>query len=415
MALSTAGIRRAQRRGVLLLGPAFVAAIAYVDPGNVAANLTAGSRYGYLLLWVLVVANAMAVLVQYQSAKLGLVTGRVAARACSGPRLASALAARVLGAGGARRRRDRPRGGRRRGDRAEPAVRGPAGRSAASSSARCRWRCSATQNRYGQRQFECVVVGLLAVITARLPRRARRQPARRARRAVRARAAVRRRRLGAARREHARRDGHAARDLRALRPRPRPARPSARRRRRCDGCCARPAGTSASRSSSRGSSTSGCCCSPRPACAACAGTDTIEGAYDAIVAALGLGIGVVFAIGLLASGLASTSVGRLRGRDDHGGPAAPPRAARCVRRVVTLIPGGGAPRARRRPDLDAGAQPGGAELRHPVRGDPPGGAHPLARRDGRRAHGPAPARASWSVVTLVVALNLTLLTLLLTG
>lgn len=59
----------------LLLGPAFVAAIAYVDPGNVAANLTAGASYGYLLLWVLVVANGMAVLVQYLSAKLGVVTG----------------------------------------------------------------------------------------------------------------------------------------------------------------------------------------------------------------------------------------------------------------------------------------------------------------------------------------------------
>jgi manganese transport protein len=57
------------------MGPAFVAAIAYVDPGNVAANLTAGASYGYLLVWVLVVANAMAVLVQYQSAKLGLATG----------------------------------------------------------------------------------------------------------------------------------------------------------------------------------------------------------------------------------------------------------------------------------------------------------------------------------------------------
>jgi manganese transport protein len=61
---------------LLLLGPAFVAAIAYVDPGNVAANLTAGARYGYLLLWVLIVANAIAVIVQYQSAKLGIVTGR---------------------------------------------------------------------------------------------------------------------------------------------------------------------------------------------------------------------------------------------------------------------------------------------------------------------------------------------------
>ena len=60
----------------LLLGPAFVAAIAYVDPGNVATNLTAGARYGYLLLWVLIVSNGIAVLVQYQSAKLGIVTGR---------------------------------------------------------------------------------------------------------------------------------------------------------------------------------------------------------------------------------------------------------------------------------------------------------------------------------------------------
>ncbi|MDQ0849569.1 manganese transport protein [Arthrobacter sp. B3I9] len=65
------------RRALLgLLGPAFVASIAYVDPGNVAANLTAGAQYGYLLVWVLVVANVMAVLVQYQSAKLGIVTGR---------------------------------------------------------------------------------------------------------------------------------------------------------------------------------------------------------------------------------------------------------------------------------------------------------------------------------------------------
>jgi len=67
---------RPQRRLIWLLGPAFVAAIAYVDPGNVAANLTAGARHGYLLVWVLVVANVMAVMIQYLSAKLGLVTGR---------------------------------------------------------------------------------------------------------------------------------------------------------------------------------------------------------------------------------------------------------------------------------------------------------------------------------------------------
>lgn len=68
--------RRPERHLLRLLGPAFVAAIAYVDPGNVAANLSAGASYGYLLLWVLIAANAMAVIVQYLSAKLGLVTGK---------------------------------------------------------------------------------------------------------------------------------------------------------------------------------------------------------------------------------------------------------------------------------------------------------------------------------------------------
>lgn len=63
------------RPGWLLLGPAFVAAIAYVDPGNVAANVSAGAQFGFLLVWVIVVANLMACLVQYLSAKLGLVTG----------------------------------------------------------------------------------------------------------------------------------------------------------------------------------------------------------------------------------------------------------------------------------------------------------------------------------------------------
>jgi manganese transport protein len=64
------------KAGWYLLGPAFVAAIAYVDPGNVAANVSSGAQFGYLLLWVIVVANVLAGLVQYLSAKLGLVTGR---------------------------------------------------------------------------------------------------------------------------------------------------------------------------------------------------------------------------------------------------------------------------------------------------------------------------------------------------
>ncbi|WP_431233607.1 Nramp family divalent metal transporter [Mycolicibacterium psychrotolerans] len=71
-----AQVTRARAAGLSLLGPAFVAAIAYVDPGNVAANISAGAQFGFLLVWVIVMANVMAGLVQYLSAKLGLVTGR---------------------------------------------------------------------------------------------------------------------------------------------------------------------------------------------------------------------------------------------------------------------------------------------------------------------------------------------------
>ena len=56
--------------------PAFVASVAYVDPGNFATNIQGGARYGYLLLWVVLAANLMAMVVQYLSAKLGIVTGR---------------------------------------------------------------------------------------------------------------------------------------------------------------------------------------------------------------------------------------------------------------------------------------------------------------------------------------------------
>lgn len=71
-----AGARSADRPLVTALGPAFVAAIAYVDPGNVAANVSAGASFGYLLVWVLVIANVMAMVIQYLSAKLGIVTGK---------------------------------------------------------------------------------------------------------------------------------------------------------------------------------------------------------------------------------------------------------------------------------------------------------------------------------------------------
>jgi manganese transport protein len=68
---------RGRLRGVLaLLGPAFVAAIAYVDPGNFATNFSAGAAFGYGLAWVILAANLMAMLVQYLSAKVGVATGR---------------------------------------------------------------------------------------------------------------------------------------------------------------------------------------------------------------------------------------------------------------------------------------------------------------------------------------------------
>jgi manganese transport protein len=72
-------IARARGRGryvFTLLGPAFVAAVAYVDPGNFATNITGGAKYGYLLAWVILAANLMAMLIQYLSAKVGIATGR---------------------------------------------------------------------------------------------------------------------------------------------------------------------------------------------------------------------------------------------------------------------------------------------------------------------------------------------------
>jgi manganese transport protein len=62
------------RVGLSMLGPAFVAAVAYVDPGNFATNLQGGAKFGYALLWVVLAANLMAMIVQYLSAKLGIAT-----------------------------------------------------------------------------------------------------------------------------------------------------------------------------------------------------------------------------------------------------------------------------------------------------------------------------------------------------
>src|SRR5437870_4536208 len=64
------------------LGPAFIAAVAYIDPGNFATNIAGGSRYGYTLVWVIVASNLMAMLIQTLSAKLGIATGQNLAEVC---------------------------------------------------------------------------------------------------------------------------------------------------------------------------------------------------------------------------------------------------------------------------------------------------------------------------------------------
>ncbi len=77
-----AGRRRGMRSMLLFAGPAVIASIAYMDPGNFATNIQAGSGYGYSLLWVVVTANLIAMLFQALSAKLGIVTGRNLAELC---------------------------------------------------------------------------------------------------------------------------------------------------------------------------------------------------------------------------------------------------------------------------------------------------------------------------------------------
>jgi manganese transport protein len=72
---SLTGERRGLRAVWPFLGPAFIAAVAYVDPGNFATNLAGGARFGYMLLWVILAANLMAMLIQTMSAKLGIATG----------------------------------------------------------------------------------------------------------------------------------------------------------------------------------------------------------------------------------------------------------------------------------------------------------------------------------------------------
>ena len=88
-------------------GPAFVASVAYIDPGNFATNILGGSQFGYRLLWVLLWSNAMAILIQYLSAKLGIVTSRTLPQNCR-DHFSPANRLGALGRSGDRSRRHRP-------------------------------------------------------------------------------------------------------------------------------------------------------------------------------------------------------------------------------------------------------------------------------------------------------------------
>ena len=315
-----------------LLGPAFVAAIAYVDPGNVAANLTAGARYGYLLLWVLIVANAIAVIVQYQSAKLGIVTGQSLPEILgSGSRPAPPG---VLDPGRARRRGHRHR---RSARRLSPSTCCSACRSLseASSSGSPPWRYSLC-NRGGQRTFEVIIVTLLAVIVVGFvtglffsgvdggQALAGIVPRFEGTDSVLLATSM----LGATVMPHVI-YLHSAltRDRHGVTGDPVRIRHLLRATRWDVGGALFVAGAVnismllLAASALRGIE----------------GTDTIDGAHAAVVATLGPAVGVIFAIGLLASGLASTSVGTYAGSAIMGG-LLKVRVPLLLRRAITLVP-----------------------------------------------------------------------------
>ncbi|MET4580662.1 manganese transport protein [Conyzicola nivalis] len=326
--------RSSSRTTLMLLGPAFVAAIAYVDPGNVAANLTAGARYGYLLLWVLILANLIAVIVQYQSAKVGLVTGRSLAellgeRLPTAPRrlywgqaelvAAATDIAEVIGGAIALNLLF-----------GVPLLLGGVIVGVASMV------LLAVQSRRGQRPFEIVIVTLLGVIVVGFvsglfvsdldpaAMLAGVVPRFEGADSVLLASSM----LGATVMPHVIYLHSAlARDRHGVTDDPGRIRMLLKATRWDVGAALIVAGAInismllLAASSLRGVE----------------GTDSIEGAHAAIVANLGPAIGVIFAIGLLASGLASTSVGTYAGASIMGG-LLKVRIPLLARRVVTMIP-----------------------------------------------------------------------------
>ncbi|WP_036960955.1 Nramp family divalent metal transporter [Promicromonospora kroppenstedtii] len=332
MTRTAAGPRTGRARLFVLLGPAFVAAIAYVDPGNVAANLTAGARFGYLLVWVLVAANAMAVLVQYLSAKLGVVTGRslpevLGERLPRRARLAYWMQAEVVAAAT---------------DLAEviggaialnllfgvPLVLGGVITGVVSLLV------LGVQQRRGQRAFEGVVTSMLAVLTVGFcaglffsppdpaAMLAGLVPRLEGADSVLLAASM----LGATVMPHAiYLHSSLARDhLHA----PSTSVPRILRATRVDVVLALILA---------GSVNIAMLLLAAANLAGREGTDTIEGAHAAIAGTLGPVVGVLFAVGLLASGLASTSVGAYAGAEIMSG-LLKVRVSLLTRRVVTLLP-----------------------------------------------------------------------------
>ena len=325
---------RSARARLGLLGPAFVAAVAYVDPGNVAANITAGARYSYLLVWVLVLSSLMAVMIQYQSAKLGIVTGRslptlVGNTLGRKARLAYWAQAELVAAAT---------------DLAEviggalalhllfglPLLAGGIIVGIASIA------LLAISERQTQRHFEAAVIALLIVITFGFlgglvlapPNWTETAegliPAFKGSDSVLVAASM----LGATVMPHAiylhsslvnDRHGSDHSDQRKW---------SLIRATRVDVVAALLLA---------GAVNIGLLLLAASALGGVEGTDTIEGAHRAITAHLGQGVGVVFAIGLLASGLASTSVGAYAGSEIMAG-LLHIRVPLLARRLVTLIP-----------------------------------------------------------------------------
>jgi manganese transport protein len=321
------------RTGSALLGPAFVAAIAYVDPGNVASNISAGARYGYLLVWVIVAANLMAVLVQYLSAKLGLISGMslpeaLRARLSRPARLAYWAQAEIVAIAT---------------DLAEvvggaialnllfdlPLVVGGLITGAVSLT------LLAVQDRGGQRTFERVVTGLLAVIAVGFLASLFVEPPSPAQTlggllprfdgagSILIAAAM----LGATVMPH-------AVYLHSGLVRDRHGRPEGPQRRRLLRATRADVGLAMLLA---GAVNLGMLLLAATNLQGQAGVDSIEGAHGAVSSALGPGIALLFAIGLLASGLASTSVGAYAGAMIMQG-LLHKRIPLVLRRLVTLTP-----------------------------------------------------------------------------